>query len=60
MREERIARVTGSALRRSEEALTARVAGRLDGEVRARTWALIAAADDDPDVAESGAGGGGC
>jgi hypothetical protein len=45
---DRIGRVTGSALRKSEEALTARVAGRLDGEARTRMWALIVAADDDP------------
>ena len=45
---DRIGRIIGSALRKSEEALTARVAGRLDGEVRARMWSLIAAADDDP------------
>ena len=57
---DRIGRVIGSALRRSEEALTARVAGRLDGEARTRMWALIAGADDDPgdpDGAESSGAG---
>jgi hypothetical protein len=48
----RISRITGLALRKSEEALTAKVAGRLDGEARARMWSLIAAADDDPSVPE--------
>jgi hypothetical protein len=57
---DRISRVIGSALRRSEEALTARVAGRLDGEAETRMWALIAAADDDPgDQAEGESGAAG-
>ena len=58
---DRIARIIGSALRRSEESLTARVAGRLDGVVRARMWALIAAAGDDPGDpdAEGGSSSGG-
>lgn len=58
---DRIGRIIGSALRKSEQALTpARVAGHLGGEVRTRMWALIAAADDDPvnPAAEGGSGAG--
>jgi Domain of unknown function (DUF4158) len=53
----RIGRMIGSALRRSEEALTAEVSSRLDGGVTARMWAMIAAAGDDPDDQASGAAG---
>lgn len=38
----------GSALRQSEGALTAKVSSRLDDEITARMWAMIAAAGDDP------------
>ena len=38
----------GSALRQSEETLTAKVSSRLDNEVTARMWSMIAAAGDDP------------
>ena len=56
MREERIeqptrirlGRMIGSALRQSEEALTGKVGSRLDDQVTARMWAMIAAAGDDP------------
>lgn len=44
----RIGRMIGSALRQSEEALTAKVSSRLDDEVKARMWAMIEAAGDDP------------
>lgn len=47
----RLGRMIGSALRRSEESLTAMVSGRLDDVVKTRMWALIAAADDDPSIA---------
>ena len=44
----RLGRMIGSALRQSEETLTAKVNGRLDDEVTARMWSMIAAAGDDP------------
>jgi hypothetical protein len=53
----RVGRMIGSALRQSEEALTAKVSSRLDDEVTARMWAMIAAAGDDPgDQAAESAG----
>jgi hypothetical protein len=44
----RIGRMIGSALRQSEETLTAKVSSRLDDEVTTRMWLMIAAAGDDP------------
>ena len=44
----RLGRMIGSALRQSEETLTAKVSSRLDDEVTARMWSMIAAAGDDP------------
>ena len=53
----RVGRMIGSAPRQSEEALTAKVSSRLDDEVTARMWAMIAAAGDDPgDQAAESAG----
>ena len=46
----RLGRMIGSALRQSEETLTAKVSSRLDNEVTARMWSMIAAAGDDPGV----------
>jgi Domain of unknown function (DUF4158) len=44
----RLSRMIGSALRQSEEAVTAKVNSRLNDEVTARMWSMIAAAGDDP------------
>ncbi|MGH3224835.1 MAG: hypothetical protein ACRDPY_40185 [Streptosporangiaceae bacterium] len=44
----RLGRMIGSALRQSEETLTAKVSSRLDDEVTARMWSMMAAAGDDP------------
>jgi hypothetical protein len=44
----RLGRMIGSALRQSEETLTVKVSSRLDDEVTARMWSMIAAAGDDP------------
>jgi Domain of unknown function (DUF4158) len=44
----RLGRMIGSALRQSEEAPTGKVGSRLDDQVTARVWAMIAAAGDDP------------
>src|SRR6266536_1170903 len=46
----RLGRMIGSALRQSEETLTAKVSSRLHDEVTARMWSMIAAAGDDPGV----------
>jgi hypothetical protein len=53
----RIGRMIGSALRQSEEALAAKVSSRLPGQVTARMWSLIAAADDDPGGLDGGPDG---
>ena len=45
-----LGRMIGSALRQSEETLTAKVSSRLDDEVTARMWSMIAAAGDDPGI----------
>ena len=47
----------GSAVRQSGEALTTKVSSRLAGEVTARMWAMIAAADDDPGDQAAGPAG---
>jgi Domain of unknown function (DUF4158) len=44
----RLGRMIASALRQSEETLTAKVTSRLDDEVTARMWSMAAAAGDDP------------
>ena len=44
----RLGRMIASALRQSEETLTARISSRLPDEVTARMWSMIAAASDDP------------
>src|SRR6266702_1061345 len=46
----RLGRMIGSALRQSEETLTAKVSSRLHDEVTARMWSMSAAAGDDPGV----------
>jgi hypothetical protein len=53
----RLGRMIGSALRKSEEALTSTVRSRLDDEVTARMWAMIAAAGDDPGESAGADGG---
>ena len=54
----RLGRIIGSALRQSDEALTATVSSRLDDEAKARLWALIETADDDPGNQDGKAAGG--
>jgi len=44
----RLGRMIASALRQSEETLTATISSRLPDEVTARMWSMIAAASDDP------------
>ncbi|MEV5712229.1 DUF4158 domain-containing protein, partial [Actinoallomurus sp. NPDC052274] len=50
----RLARMIGSALRKSEDTLTAKISSRIPGEVTARMWSLIAEASDDPAAEETG------